>query len=243
VDLSKPVLGDPFNPMSGRYSDNVRRNSGKDSLDALRESMRRAGWLPYHPAIKDERGVVLVGHRRLSVAQELGIPVREGVEIQTIQFGRGDYADLRRSFLAFFSNEGGRPFAPEDRKDIARHLYLDNDLTEAQIADLLGVSQQTVARDLASTHVSTRRGGGRPRNVLDPVHASTLTPDQRQTVHRLGEEGKTIAVITKAVGTSEMPVRAEINRERGRRESTVTHVSDSLHGCLAPGCDHGKTDV
>ena len=58
----------------------------------LRESMRAFGWIEELPALRDERGVVLVGNRRLAIATELDIdPV-----VRPIRIGQGDEADARR---------------------------------------------------------------------------------------------------------------------------------------------------
>ena len=85
----------PFSPLSGIFSDNTRDLS-RDNLDELRASMKALGWLKEFPAFQDERGVVLVGHRRIKVARELGIdPI-----VVTLQFGQGDAADARRLALA-----------------------------------------------------------------------------------------------------------------------------------------------
>jgi hypothetical protein len=118
------VLKSPFDPMlkSGIFAQNTRAK-GKDDLSDLIESMRTFGWIPYHPAIVDEKGVVLVGHRRLAAAKELGIPVREEHEIVTVDLGSGDPADAERLKLALASNLGNKPLNAADRKRIAERLY------------------------------------------------------------------------------------------------------------------------
>lgn len=61
-------LGAPFHPRYGAFKDNIRRDPG--DLDELRDSMRAHGWLEHLPAIEDENGVILTGHRCLLVAAE-----------------------------------------------------------------------------------------------------------------------------------------------------------------------------
>lgn len=116
-------LGDPFNPETGVFATNIRQDIG--DLDELRESMRAWGWLEDHPAIKDERGVVLAGHRRLAVAEELGIEVREGHEVVTLMLGTGDEADVKRFRLAIASNLDAKPLTSRDRARIATHLDVE----------------------------------------------------------------------------------------------------------------------
>lgn len=156
------LLRAPFDPMTGRFAGNVRKNTGKDSMDGLRESMREFGWIEQLPAIKDERGVVLMGHRRLAVAAELGIePV-----ISTVRFGDGDAADAKRFRLAVASNLDAKPFTREERQNIAEYLYGEREWTMARIGQALNVSQKTISKDLTGfiPPVTTPRPkGGRPK--------------------------------------------------------------------------------
>jgi hypothetical protein len=64
-------LRDPFNPVVGEFAKNIRSTKGDDG--ELRSSMQQFGWIEEFPAMADENGVVLVGHRRLQIAKELGI--------------------------------------------------------------------------------------------------------------------------------------------------------------------------
>lgn len=155
---------DPFNPMSGRFSENVRRNTGKDTMDELRESLRSFGWLEELPAIKDERGVVLVGHRRLAVAAELEIEPK----VKTIRLGDGDEADAKRFALAVASNIGFKPFTPEERKDLAEYLYGERNWTQQRIAEALQVNQRTISRDLEELGIVPKSKRGRPRHRKAP---------------------------------------------------------------------------
>jgi len=56
------LLADPAFHLEGREPDGE-----------LRDSMRTHGWIRSLPAIVDEDGNVLSGHRRMAVAEELGI--------------------------------------------------------------------------------------------------------------------------------------------------------------------------
>src|SRR6516225_9553444 len=106
-----------FDPDGGAFAENIRKLTGDDS--ALRESMKHLGWLEQLPAWADENGVVIIGHRRMKIAKELGInPV-----IQKYKFGNGDEADAKRLQLAIASNTGGKELTPKDRQRIAEYLY------------------------------------------------------------------------------------------------------------------------
>lgn len=136
-------LGDAFNPMSGKFSDGIRKSNGRDNLSELRASMQEFGWLREYPAIKDERGAVLSGQRRLLLAKELGI---EPVVI-TVKLGRGDRADAERFKLAIAGNIGGKPFTPEERREVALAVTGDPEFAFEDIADALRIKQEGVRRD------------------------------------------------------------------------------------------------
>jgi hypothetical protein len=154
-------LRDPFNPKTGAFADNIRVADDNDDVE-LRESMQRFGWSSEFPALIDENGVVLVGHRRLNIAKELGIrPV-----VKTLALGAGDAADAERLKLALVSNIGSKPLTKDDRKRIAEHLYGEKEWTMERIAEALNVSHPTITRDLKDfvhDEQNKPRGRGRPK--------------------------------------------------------------------------------
>jgi ParB-like chromosome segregation protein Spo0J len=234
-------LRDPFNPMSGRFSENVRRDTGKDGMAELRESMRSFGWVPELPAVKDERGVVLAGHRRLKVAAELGIdPV-----VTTVRLGDGDAADARRFAIAIASNLGAKPFTPQERQHLAEYLYGEREWTMARIAEALKVSVSQVSRDVGevSRDGKPKARGGRPRN---------LTPDQeQQVVEGYFEQGKSIEQVAKEVigpkaNKTPASVLKVVDQERGRREERERQAPQAEpRTCTCPSCHfvHAPLDL
>jgi ParB-like chromosome segregation protein Spo0J len=231
----------PFDPMTGRFSDNIRRNTGKDGMVELRESMREFGWLPDFPAIADERGVVLVGHRRLAVAQELGIEP----QIRTVHLGDGDEADARRFALAIASNLGAKPFTPEERKDIAEYLYGERDWSQDRIAEALKVSQYTVSQDLRnySPPIKTERRG-RPKVTAEQEQAIIKGYfEHGKTMDELGHE--VLGIDTKRT-RSPASVMKVVDQERGRREERAKTAPAAAgtepattHECPTCGHRHG----
>lgn len=212
-DIHK-VLGDPFNPMSGELAGNVRKNTGKDpELDALRASMREAGWLPGHPAVMDERGVVISGHRRLSVAEELGITP----DILKVNFaakhGAGDPADLRRMDVALLSNYGFKKLTPEERAEIAAYLKETRGLSQAEIAAGLGVSQPTIHRDLIQMNNDHGREP-KPDRLAD-------SPELRADVGEYVESGQPIPMkeLQAKHGVGKNTITRAAEYERGRRDA------------------------
>jgi ParB-like chromosome segregation protein Spo0J len=231
-------LRDPFNPMSGRWSENVRRNTGKDTMDELRDSMREFGWVEEFPAIQDERGVVLVGHRRLTVAQELGIdPV-----VKRVKLGDGDEADAKRFRIAIVSNLAAKPFTPEERKDLAEYLYGEREWTQARIAEALNVSQKTVSKDLSNyTSGINRTGPGRPAKT-----ARKAPPELDAEVQTYVDSGQAVPRIELAEKYDISPgsVEASRNRALGRVEgreathSASTQEPSQSPSCTCPTCGH-----
>jgi ParB-like chromosome segregation protein Spo0J len=235
----------PFDPMTGRFSDNVRRHDGRDKMDELRESMRSFGWLQEFPAIKDERGVVLVGHRRLAVAEELDItPV-----VSSIKIGDGDEADAKRFALAVASNLGSKPFTAEERKDLAEYLYGEREWTMQRIADALKVSQSTVQRDLESLPGAgkpDRPKGGRPKGSakrkmtpeLDDEVRDLVANDQpisRPTLaakHNVGERAVRDAQ-ERAIGAI---AERERQRQQGQQGQPRSQPSEHAHRWVCAEC-------
>lgn len=193
------VLQDPFNRMSTTVQDDVRpsteRRSGAD--DELRESMKTFGWLKHLPAIKDERGVVILGHRRLAMADELGITAN----VQVVNFGNGDQGDLERFKHAIGSNLGAKGLSQDARRRLAIRLYGEDGWTMARIAEWLDVTAMTISNDLREFKGGLNPGGrGRPRKdrpkltsqektaqFLEEVTGTTVTP----TVSMVANTGST----------------------------------------------------
>lgn len=232
-------LRNPFDPLSGEFSENIRRVSGKDKMEELRESMREFGWLPEFPAIKDERGVIIVGHRRMAVAEELEIePV-----VRTIKFGQGDEGDARRFRLAIASNIGAKPFTPEERARIARYLYGEREWSQQRIAEALKVSQMQVSRDVAELNATfnsnkPKRGRKRKRTPEldeairrdDKEFGGTLTRNQLADAHHVSRTTVDIIRAEERVrqdeGNGPPPAMAGTTQEESKDET----------GCVCPVC-------
>jgi hypothetical protein len=161
-------LHDPFNPHNGAFAENIRALGREDPAE-LRESMREFGWIPELPALADERGAIIVGHRRLAVAKELGIaPVTRKIE-----FGFSDAADARRVKLALASNLGGKPLSKKDREKIAKHLYVDAEWTIKAIAEALNISEAQISAYLSGVPKTPRLNSvGNFRGNAHPCAAS-----------------------------------------------------------------------
>ncbi len=263
-------LGDPFNPAeaSAPFSAGVRINESAPADPAkdeeLRASMQQIGWIPALPAVKDERGVFIIGSRRMRIAAELNITPC----VVEHRFGNGDAADIKRLQWAWFSNEGAQSFSPDDRRAMAAYLA-SRGWTQASIADALGVAQQTVSRDLGSliTHPGNKdseaaaaaagkrqrgSGAGRPRGATTEAEHRVeahlrenpkLSNNQILALAGLGQPQHRLVkrVRDRMVAAGEIPNVTERTSANGRVVRTpppalslVTGPDDSH----APGCTH-----
>lgn len=243
-------LGDPFNPLKDGWAVNVR-SSSRDDLTELMDSMREFGWLPEFPAIQDERGVIIVGHRRLKVADELGIP-DEGRHVISVTFGQGDEADARRAKLAIASNIGAKPLTPTDRASIAEYLYEERGWTMTRIGEALRVSHKTISKDLAdicTSGTNTRaEKRGRPKGSGG---RSKRTPENQKFVEAnhvafggtmTGPEIQSSLGISK--GTFDQlkgDVEAKLRHEERQQASVSPEPEQDVDEpavCRCPACGH-----
>ena len=205
-------LRDPFNPHNGAFAENIRA-LGKDDPAELRESMREFGWIKELPALADERGSIIVGHRHIAVAEELGITKN----ITKITFGFGDEADASRVRLALASNLGGKPLNKADRKKIAEHLYVDVGWTVAAIAEAITVSAQQVSDYLQGTPKTPRinKAGTYAGSVAHPMAAAIVADILADPVMK----------------------NAELSRKHGVHPRTVSAIRKRATAVTNCGCE------
>lgn len=211
----------PFEPTTGMFADNIRSTSDDDETE-LRESMQGFGWITEFPALVDEFGVTLVGHRRMKIATDLKIaPV-----IKVLKLGAGAKADAERMKLAIASNIGFKPMTADDRRRIAEYLYGHREWTMVRIAVALNVSQKTISKDLDGVYTQginlARPKGGRPKNN-GKVQAKAPKRHYKETeIVSLSDRAKTMADVAATTGVGKRQVRHVIERERARREVEPT---------------------
>lgn len=220
-------LRDPFNPKTGEFAKNIRSITGLDDTE-LRDSLKRHGWHPELPALVDENGIVIVGHRRLRLAKQLNIePVARVVE-----FGKGDAADAERVRLAIVSNVGNQPFSRDDRKRIAEYLYGQKEWTMQRIAEALNVSEPTIHRDLSNSFTmkelkpaksaSNPKGAGRPKGSTKPKPK----PAHHERIVDLADRGLSPKEISAEVNVGARMVDRVLEVERARREGQASPEID-----------------
>lgn len=191
--------------------------------DALRESIRRFGVLV--PVTVDQNGTMLDGHHRARIATELG------VQYDRLVHHCAD--DDERREIARTLNSDRRQLTAEQRQAVVVALREAGHSAPA-IAGALGVSDQTVYRDLAaSTHVEPERVAGRDGKSYPAKRPRILARNEREqeraqaTLAELGDEmpGRTIQL-----KDAERQVR-EARRERAPvPEATPRTGVDVRHG-------------
>jgi hypothetical protein len=216
--------------MTVTFPDNTRDIARLDDTE-LRKSMETFGWVEQFPAIKDQDGTVLVGHRRLKIAAELGIPPVAIV----VDCGN----DPERWRIAIASNIGGEKLTKADRQRIGKILYDTKGMTLKKISHVFGVSEMTISRDLfdsntvleSKPHPKTasnpkgsgrRKGSGKPKNKLQEANAP-----RNEEIVKLYNAGQTSTEIGEQYGitnrvVSQIVERAdcfERGREQGRQEA------------------------
>jgi ParB-like chromosome segregation protein Spo0J len=99
------------------------------------------GWKKDLPAIQDQDGNTVVGHRRLRLAKQLGIePIIKSHHFKD---------DVERRELQVASNVGFSEMTKEDRIKVAQQMLTDDPtLTLEEIAVALEVNKSTISRDL-----------------------------------------------------------------------------------------------
>ena len=171
----------------------------------LRASMKKLGWLEHLPGIKDESGRTLVGNRRERLARDLDI----APNFITVS-GLDEEARVR---LAAASNVGGAKMTRKDRKHLAKALYTQLSWTQERIAEVLGVSQQTISDDLSDI----TRTGNVPRIDTRGRRASSGRPRRQAAPRRHAQAEQIVSLsdgrprrrIAEETNTSERTVRRE----------------------------------
>lgn len=201
-------LREPFDPMTGSFTDDIRIKATTVSDDTeLRESMKEFGWIEQLPAIKDERGVVLVGHRRIRIAEELNLPTRF---VTTLWCGDGDEADAYRFKLALASNIGSKPLSKADRERIAAYLYNERGWSMQKIGEALNVSKRQISSDLKAESVSGREAASQPRRThTKPARSQAVQAKVDKAVELLSDPGMSYRKAGPEVGLDESVLRRD----------------------------------
>jgi ParB-like chromosome segregation protein Spo0J len=240
--MTEKTMLDPFNPKTGALAENIRDIIGGDDTE-LRNSLRQFGWHAELPALVDEHGVTIVGHRRLKIAKELMIePV-----IKTITFGIGNVADAERVKLALVSNLGAKPLTKADRQRLAEYLYGKREWTMEQIAKALNVSTKQVSRDLEGFDMMSkpsRPKGGRPKQAQRISARLKLADARKEKIVELGKQGLSAKAIAAEVGVVDRRVSLVLEHERIRRDAQAEIVNsiEVSRDDLSPTA-RGKFDI
>ena len=177
----------------------------------------------------EETGVLLDGHHRLSIAQELG------VDCPTVKVA-GLSSDEERAAYQLRVNLVRRHLSPDQRQDVSRsqraiaHSLRTQGWSQQRVADLLGVARQTVS-DWDS--MNTNAGSGKGSQDL----RVTLTQSARQKVVELLAEGATQREVAADLKVTQRAIAKAFKTETQRRISA--DELKAIEGTLADV--HGET--
>lgn len=215
-------FSDPFNPLTttGDFA-RATRAPGRDNLDELKDSIQQFGFRRELPIIRDERGVILSGRRRLRAAEELGVV--DQVRFEEYRYGDGDLGTIERSKIMLASNLGRKPPTAADMRYYARRLYDEEGLTQAQIAARLGISRTQVIRALQAARA-------RPVGI---VRCMDNPNSERPARNRRGGRVDTGATILAYLATR--PDGATADEVTAALDGTHQNISARIHYFIQSG--------
>ena len=213
---------------------NIRTKITDIDDTALRASMKAFGWKKEYPAIQDQDGETVVGHRRLRLAKQLDIE-----PVIKVQHFKDDAARLE---LQVVSNIGFAEMTVEDRKKVAQQMATDDPrLTQAEIADVLGVSQKTISQDVGNLYQGINqkpaktarnpKGAGRPRGGTTKSKAE---PKPKPLKEKDPERGRVAGVDVKVE-----PEIWKIFSEKARKEkkSATIKIAELITADVNPAIE------
>jgi ParB-like chromosome segregation protein Spo0J len=225
-------------------TDNIRSTDNIDDSE-LRTSLMVAGWNIELPAIKDEYGRILVGHRRLKIAQEEGItPV-----IKVVTFGDGDEADAARIQLAAVSNIGAVPMSAADRKRQAERMYDGGKgMTMEAISKVLGVNKSTISDDLKDIVVCTTMSKpdrgidtmGRKKSSGRPKGSKASSKSSSKASKKAKAEPKSILDKPRAATTKKREEEMEALAQSGMSVKEIAATTGRDERNVAADLEHAR---
>jgi hypothetical protein len=198
------LRGDPWNPQAPTYYGGLRGDIPEDDAE-LRQSMMAFGWIPELPALLDQNGALLVGSRRMKIAEELCItPV---IKIVHIDDDSGDEGDKRRFRIAVASNVGTKTLSKNDKYRLTTYLYNDRHWS----LDSIGAALRS---SVVRTAELVRRRDVKRRDSHVMKHE---TPELDVEVRSLLSEGKATSRTKLGAkhGVGEKVVQLAVERARG----------------------------
>lgn len=193
----------------------------------LREDIREVGIL--QPIAVDEHGVVIDGHHRQRIAEELGIdyPTHQPLPIGA--------SDTEKLDTAIKLNLMGRHQSPEQKREtIKRYLLRRPEAADRHVARLVGGSHNTVAKVRAELEVSGQidQEGQRSTERLGKpyTHKVRSKPDPEAVAKRQAElEAKRAKAAPKQAAK-----RAEQQEEEQRWRADIEARGGSLRTVSTP---------
>jgi DNA-binding XRE family transcriptional regulator len=149
---------DLLDPLDGALAKAKATADRKKDVGELVGSMRRDGWLPGSTIVKDSRGMIISGNRRMEAIIKLR---GEGVTIEphviVLPAVISEVANRHRNEAFFAYNRGQKAWTKGQREELSAILIAAG-YTQAEAAELIGVSRQTVGNDVAGGDTNANVG-------------------------------------------------------------------------------------
>jgi len=186
--------------------------------EALRDDIERRGVIV--PVIVNKAtGEIIDGHHRVQIAEELGIeyPV-EAVDIE-------DVAEAR--IIAVGLNVKRRRLSLEQRQELAKALRQDG-WTQQEIADAIGVVQQTVANwlkeEIEGDVTNTKNGNGYTMRAN-----AKLSAEQKNEIYERAQAGESQTALAADYSVTRPAIHKAIKAVARKLEREANIKSQTLH--------------
>ena len=189
---------------AGRYQ--VMPPLSSEEYQELNESIKAEGVL--EPIHVDEEGVVIDGHHRSKIANELGIPCPV--------IAHDDLSESQKRSLAFTLNLKRRHLNREQRRALGlESLRLDPIASNREHAKRTGLDHKTIQ------DIREKENIPEPRKIIEEAVEENPGKSSREIARDLGVSNRTVSTV-RAVQNGEIPHSTQV--EEGEEISATTIV-------------------
>ena len=181
-----------------------------EEYQELHESIKAEGVL--EPIHVDEEGVVIDGHHRSKIANELGIPCPV--------IAHDDLSESQKRSLAFTLNLKRRHLNREQRRALGlESLRLDPIASNREHSKRTGLSDKTIQ------DIREKENIPEPRKLIEEAVEENPEKSSREIARELGVSNRTVSAV-RGVQNSEIPNSTQIEEGEGIPVTTIIGPDD-----------------